>query len=87
MMLCVFHSHYVINVTNRSNERVRSARCIVVKTQKILSKVKPWRSQGCEKWKLPHFLGNRLIDGGEVVSLMRRQLLTPQEDSWYTFLL
>jgi hypothetical protein len=24
---------------------------------------------GCETWKLPHFLGNRLTDGGEVVSL------------------
>jgi hypothetical protein len=30
---------------------------------------------------------NRLTDGGEVVSLMRRPRFTPQEDSWYSFLL
>jgi hypothetical protein len=33
---------------------------------------------GCETSRLPHFLDNRLKDGGEV---------TPQEDSWYSFLL
>jgi hypothetical protein len=27
-----------------------------------------------------------LKDGGEVVSLTRRQPFTPQEDSWYSFL-
>jgi hypothetical protein len=41
---------------------------------------------GCETLRLPHFLNNRLTDGGEVVSLMRRPLLT-QEDSWCSFLL
>jgi hypothetical protein len=30
---------------------------------------------------------NRLTDGGEVVSLTRRPSFTPQEDSWYSFLL
>jgi hypothetical protein len=34
----------------------------------------PW---GCERSKLPHFLDNRLTDGGEVVSLTRRLLFTP----------
>jgi hypothetical protein len=34
-----------------------------------------------------HFLDNRLTDGGEVVSLMRRLSFTPQEDPWYSFLL
>jgi hypothetical protein len=29
---------------------------------------------------------NRLTDGGEVASLMRRPPFTPQEDSWYSFL-
>jgi hypothetical protein len=35
---------------------------------------------------LPNFLDNRLIDGGEVVSLMRWPPFTPQKDSWYSFL-
>jgi hypothetical protein len=42
---------------------------------------------GYETSRLTHFLDNWLIDGGEVVSLTRRSPLTPQEDSWYSFLL
>jgi hypothetical protein len=42
---------------------------------------------GCETSRLPHFLDNRLTDGGEVVSLTRRPPFTSQEDSWYSFLL
>jgi hypothetical protein len=42
---------------------------------------------GCETSRLPHFLDNRLTDGGEVVSLTRRPLFTSQEYSWYSFLL
>jgi hypothetical protein len=42
---------------------------------------------GCETSRLPHFLDNRLTEGGEVVSLTLRQLIIPQEDSWYSFLL
>jgi hypothetical protein len=43
----------------------------------------------CETSRLPHFVDNRLTDGGkvELVSLMRRPPFTPQEDSWYSFLL
>jgi hypothetical protein len=37
--------------------------------------------------RIPHFLDNRLTDGGEVVSLMRWLPFTPQENSWYSFLL
>jgi hypothetical protein len=33
------------------------------------------------------FLDNRITGCGEVVSLMRRPPFTPQEDSWYSFLL
>jgi hypothetical protein len=41
-----------------------------------------------ETSRLPHFLDNRLTDGGEVVSLTRRPAaLYPQEDSWHQFLL
>jgi hypothetical protein len=43
--------------------------------------------QDCETSRLPHFLDSRLTDGGEVVSLTRRSSFTPQEDSWYSFLL
>jgi hypothetical protein len=42
---------------------------------------RPWRPKVCETSRLPHFLDNRLTDGGEV-SLTKRQ-----EDSWYSFLL
>jgi hypothetical protein len=38
--------------------------------------------------RFPHYLDNRLTDGGEVVSLTRPPAaLYPQVDSWYSFLL
>jgi hypothetical protein len=40
----------------------------------------------CETLRVPHFLDNRLKDGCKV-SLTRRLPITPQEDSWYSFLL
>jgi hypothetical protein len=43
--------------------------------------------QGCETLRFPQYLDNRLTDGGKVVSLTRRPLFTPQEGSWYSFLL
>jgi hypothetical protein len=58
-----------------------------VETILILLKVKLFLLTGrggpyvCEASRLPHFLGNRLTDGREVV------MLTRQEDSWYSFLL
>jgi hypothetical protein len=33
---------------------------------------------GCETSRLPHFLDNRLTDGGEIVSLMRQPPFTPR---------
>jgi hypothetical protein len=54
---------------------------------KIQVKVKLSLQQGCGTSRLPHFPDNRLTDGGEVVSLTRRPPFTPQEDSWYSFLL
>jgi hypothetical protein len=57
----------------------------------ILGKVIPVTGregpQGYETSRLPHFLDNRLVDGGKVVSLTRRPSFTPQEDFWYSFLL
>jgi hypothetical protein len=44
----------------------------------------PW---GSETSRTPHFLDSRLTDGSEDVSLTRRSAFTPQEDSWYSFLL
>jgi hypothetical protein len=37
--------------------------------------------QGREMFIIPRCLGNRLIDGGEVVSLKRRPLFTPEISS------
>jgi hypothetical protein len=34
---------------------------------------------GCETYRLPHFLENRLTDGGECVSLTRRPPFTPRK--------
>jgi hypothetical protein len=45
-----------------------------------------WRPMVLWDVEAPTFsLENRLIDGGKVVSLTRRQLFTPQEDSWYWY--
>jgi hypothetical protein len=41
----------------------------------ITSRAGPW---GCETSRVPHFLGSRLTDGGEVVSLTRRPPFTPR---------
>jgi hypothetical protein len=41
----------------------------------------------CETSRLPHYLDNRLTDGGKAVSLTRRPSFNPQENSWYSFLL
>jgi hypothetical protein len=35
--------------------------------------------QGYETSRLPHFLGNRMTDGGEVVSLTHRPVFTPRK--------
>jgi hypothetical protein len=35
--------------------------------------------QGFETWRLPHFLDNRLTNGGKVFSLRRRTLSSPRK--------
>jgi hypothetical protein len=44
----------------------------------------PW---GRETLRVPNYSDNQLTDGGKVVSITRRPPFTPQEDSWYSFLL
>jgi hypothetical protein len=49
---------------------------------------RPWRPIGLWDVEDPTFsLDNRHTDGDEVVSLTPRPPFTPQEDSWYSFLL
>jgi hypothetical protein len=43
--------------------------------------------KGVRRRGFPHFLDNRLRDGGKVVSLTRRPPFTPQDSSWFSFLL
>jgi hypothetical protein len=43
--------------------------------------------QDYETSRLKRFLDNRLTDGGEVISPTHRPPFSPQEDSWYSFLL
>jgi hypothetical protein len=43
--------------------------------------------QGRETSRSPHFVDNRLTDGGEVESLTRLQSFSPKEEFWYSFLL
>jgi hypothetical protein len=42
---------------------------------------------GCDGLRLPHLLDSRLTDGVKIVSLTRPPPFTPQESSWYSFLL
>jgi hypothetical protein len=64
---------------------------ITVKLVERYGKAIPVRSsaspQGCEMSRIPHFPDNRLIHGGEVISLNAPAALCSQEDSWCSFLL
>jgi hypothetical protein len=52
-----------------------------------LSPYRQWRPLGLREVEAPTFSDIRLIYGDKVVSPKRRPLFTPQEDSWYSFLL
>jgi hypothetical protein len=41
--------------------------------------------QGCEMLRIPHCLGNRLIDGGKVVSPTHQPHFTPQKHFFLVF--
>jgi hypothetical protein len=48
---------------------------------------RPWSTIGLWDVEGPTLSNKRLTDGGKVVSITRRPPFTPQEDSWYSFLL
>jgi hypothetical protein len=50
-----------------------------IKEGKAIPVTYPGGPLGCEMSRIPHFLDNRLTDGGEVVSLTRRPLFTPRK--------
>jgi hypothetical protein len=58
-----------------------------IKKGKAIAVIGREGSYGSERSRLPHFLDNRLTDGGTVASLTRRPPFTPREDSWYSLLL
>jgi hypothetical protein len=43
--------------------------------------------QRCETSRIPHFLDNRLTDGGEAIKPYEPAALYIHEESWYSFLL
>jgi hypothetical protein len=47
----------------------------------------PWKPTGLWEVEAPRFLDNWLTNGGAVISVTHRPAFTPQEDSWYSFLL
>jgi hypothetical protein len=53
-----------------------------VKKGKAISVTGRGDAEVCETSRLPHFLDDRLTNGGEVVSLMSRLPFTPQEDPY-----
>jgi uncharacterized membrane protein YkgB len=60
---------------------------IIIGKDKILPVTGRGVPYGRETSRLPDFLYNRLRDSGDVVSLTHQPYFTPQEDSWYSFLL
>jgi hypothetical protein len=52
---------------------------ITVKKGKSIPVTGPGGPWGCEMSVLPHFVDNRLTDGGEVINLTRRPPFTPMK--------
>jgi hypothetical protein len=79
-------AYHTIGITSKKTSNLREQKDCKGKGKVFLSTGLggPW---GCERLRLLHFLENRLSDGGKVVSPSRRPIFTPQEDSWYSFLL
>jgi hypothetical protein len=73
------------------SDRMQNVELENIRPEEVKGKALPVRGRGgplgCETLMVPHHLDNRLTDGGKVVGLTRRPPFTPQEDSWYSFLL
>jgi hypothetical protein len=54
---------------------------------KAIAVTDPGGVLGCKTSRIPHFLDNRLIDGGEVVIMTRRPRFIHRKIFWYSFLL
>jgi hypothetical protein len=78
------HDHFLPTLLHFITDLSSYYTMIIGKVKSVTGHEGPW---GCETSRLPHFLDNRLTDGGEVVSPTRRPPFTSQEDSWYSFLL
>jgi hypothetical protein len=76
------HLFYIQKSTGYRMEVIKTECCKYKKKKKNNSNVIP--VTGCRG---PHFLDNRLTDGGEVISFYAPAALYPQEDSCYSFLL
>jgi hypothetical protein len=71
----IVSSEVIVGSTYHYFDRVR---LFVQPTNKYIPVTGRDRLQGCETSRFPHFLDNRLTNGGKTVSLTRRQPFTPR---------
>jgi hypothetical protein len=67
--------------TNNKGKELAAKKIVKGKAIPVTGHEGPWC---CERSRFPYFLDT---DGSKVVSLTRRPPFTPQENSWYSFLL
>jgi hypothetical protein len=83
----------ILQYSIRNKQDIKNLKCSAIKEKnksKSLSYPCNRPRRPIELWDveaLTFSLDNRLTDGGNFVSLSRRPSFTPQEDSWYSFLL
>jgi hypothetical protein len=65
---------YCLNACTKLHESLY----VRVKKSKTIPVTDREGPQGCETFRVPHFLDNWLTDGGKVVSHMRRPRFTPR---------
>jgi hypothetical protein len=69
----------MVVVKEITDESVAFALIIMVKRGKAITLTGHEGPQGCETSRFPHFLDNRLTDGGEVISLTCLPPITPRK--------